>query len=157
MFRTTTFALALCLGLAVSAEAKSGKEVVQLNVREPLAMQIQRVEAALNDEEYSEISTEDKSRVQAALSRIRARVGAHDSADSLAPQDKVEVFNDQEEVNTLLTKAKADSRMVCRRERQIGSNMPQNVCMTVAQRREATRSSRDLMYRAQGNNPQPLD
>ena len=37
MFRTTTFALALCLGLAVSAEAKSGKEVVQLNVREPVS------------------------------------------------------------------------------------------------------------------------
>mgnify|MGYP007010781482 FL=1 len=70
MFRTTTFALALCLGLAVSAEAKSGKEVVQLNVREPLAMQIQRVEAALNDEEYSEISTEDKSRVQLSLIHI---------------------------------------------------------------------------------------
>ncbi|MBS9727203.1 hypothetical protein, partial [Stutzerimonas stutzeri] len=55
------------------------------------------------------------------------------------------VFIAQEVHNTILTRARADSRMVCRRERSTGSNMPQSVCMTVAQRRKAQEDSRKVL------------
>jgi hypothetical protein len=52
-------------------------------------------------------------------------MGDHERIEQVSPQDRTEIFNDQEVINTIMTRAHADSRMVCRRERTTGSNMPQ--------------------------------
>jgi hypothetical protein len=58
---------------------------------------------------------------------------------------KVQVFNDQELVNNPLTEAAEDSRMVCTRERAVGSHMATKVCKTVGQRRLEREQSKDVM------------
>ncbi|MHB8912559.1 MAG: hypothetical protein ACYC42_07910 [Lysobacter sp.] len=50
-----------------------------------------------------------------------------------APQ-KIEIANTLESINALVSQAE-DNHKVCERVKVIGSNRPQNVCMTVAQRR----------------------
>ncbi len=95
-------------------------------------------------EVYSEIRAEDRANVLAALERIDAKLVNGDRA-SLPEADKVAVFNDQELVNTVLTQAREDSRLICRRERVVGSNMPQNVCSTVAERRRARENGVDAL------------
>lgn len=142
--------LAVSLALAGTAHAKIDSSpakdgVVQLDVKETVAEQLTRVERALATEEYSEVGLEDKSKVQAALSRIRTKVGDHSTIEQVNPQFRNEIYNDQELINTILTRAHADSRVVCRRERTTGSNRPTQVCMTVAQRRELMENSRDVL------------
>lgn len=95
-------------------------------------------------EVYSEIKLQDRDSVHSALKRIDSRLGA-DGVGRLSEADKLAVFNDQELVNSILTKAKDDSRLICRRERPMGSNRPQNICITVAQRREARENGVDMM------------
>lgn len=143
MLRYTPILLAL---LAMgSANAKSDKKPVAMTGDLPVAAQIQKVEGALVSEDYSEISLEDKSRVQQALGRIKLKMEGRTQVSELSPQDRTAVFNDQETINTILGRAHEDSRMVCRRERSTGSNMAQSVCMTVAQRRKAQENGRGVL------------
>ncbi|WP_406234952.1 hypothetical protein ACI703_04510 [Isoptericola jiangsuensis] len=144
----TTLGLALGLGitLAFTAHARADKDGrVALDATAPVAEQIDAIEKAMRSDNYSEISLEQKSEVQQALGRIRLKMGDHQRVDELGAEARVEILNDQEKVNTILTKARADSRLVCRRERTIGSNMPQQVCMTVAQRRQSEDASRKAL------------
>lgn len=156
MSRFISIAFMMCLAGAVQAKADS-KQVVQMDKTTPLSEQISQVEKALSSEQYSEVSLEDKSVVRSALERIRLRTEGVEHVDSLNPQAKVDVFNDQEKINTILTRAHADSRLICRRERITGSNFPQNVCMTVAQRRKAEEAGRDVMRNANRSQMRPLD
>ena len=58
-----------------------------------------------------------------------------DNTSDLPENDKLAVFNAIEAVKAIVTKAE-DERMVCVREKPLGSNRPERVCKTVAQRRE---------------------
>jgi hypothetical protein len=139
----------LLIVLAHPAQAKREEVVVQIEQGGPVAEQLQRVELALKGESYSEISQEDRDRAQAALARIRSRMEGLERVDQLHPDARTAIYNDQELVNTILTRAHADSRMVCRRERTTGSNRPQQVCMTVAQQRQISENARETMLNQQ--------
>ncbi|MEL5920715.1 hypothetical protein AAGG60_21830, partial [Stenotrophomonas maltophilia] len=53
--------------------------------------------------------------------------------------------NDQQVVNTGLTQAREDSRLICQREKPIGSNRTTTQCRTVAERaRPKQRANQDL-------------
>lgn len=66
----------------------------------------------------------------------------------LPSDDRVELFNHQEQINTILTGARADSRMVCTRTQVTGSHRKQQVCMTVADReRRRERDREDAMQK----------
>ncbi len=145
MQRMIPVALMLGLALATTAHARPEKAQVKFDANAPVAEQIRSVEAAINSEDYSEIGLEDKSRVQQALGRIKIKMGDHERIEQVSPQDRTQIFNDQEVINTIMTRAHADSRMVCRRERTTGSNMPQSVSLTVAQRRKAQEDSRKAL------------
>lgn len=56
-----------------------------------------------------------------------------------------EVFNDQERINTLLTRAHEDSRQICQHTRSTGSNMPKSRCLTVAERRRIEEKGKALL------------
>ncbi|WP_349985734.1 hypothetical protein ABRP17_012970 [Stenotrophomonas sp. WHRI 8082] len=143
--------LMAALGMACStaAYAESPKQndaaPVQLDLNVPAKEQLSGVERALHSERYSEITMDEKSQVSAAINRIRVRLGDNDTVEQLNPQARTEVLNDEAVVNTILGRAHADSRMVCRRERATGTNRPERLCLTVAQRREATERARKDM------------
>ncbi|WP_295572733.1 hypothetical protein [Stenotrophomonas maltophilia] len=143
MYRITM--IALLLGLAGAAAAKTEKPVVQMDRQSPVADQVRQVEKALEDGDYSEISADDRSEVRQALARITARMGDRQSLQELPPQVQGEVFNDQERINTLLTRAHDDSRQVCQYTRTTGSNMPKSRCLTVAERRRIAEKGKALL------------
>ncbi|MDX3932897.1 MAG: hypothetical protein QHC77_13270 [Stenotrophomonas sp.] len=156
-----TVAFAIALGLTslsaqayVQSESAAGntRAPVQLNVKVSAQEQLAGVERALYSEHYSEVSLEDKSKVSAAINRIRTRLGNHDSVEQTTPQAQTDILNDQAVVNTILSRAHADSRMVCRRERATGSNRPERVCLTVAQRRKMQEDSKEGLRRFQHTN-----
>ena len=104
---------------------------------EPGQFEAQRakIEAGMRGEQYREISTENRSKVVAALDRIGDAFADASSEAELAPEVRASVAADEALVNETLAEAAADSRMICRRERRVGSNMPTNVCKTAAERR----------------------
>ena len=143
MYRVTM--IALLLGLAGTAVAKPEKTVVQMDRQMPVAEQVRKVEKALDDGDYSEISADDRAQVRQALARITQRMGDHKTLQELPPQVQNDVFNDQERINTLLARAHDDSRQVCQYTRTTGSNMPKSRCLTVAERRRIEEKGKALL------------
>ncbi len=134
--------LALALSVSsVSAFAKN-TDAVSLTGGTAFAEQRSKVETDLADGvTYVEISAENREKVLRALERIQHEVSRAGSLDALSPDAKVTVFNEQEVVNTILTKARDDSRVICRRETTVGTRFKRGSCNTVAElarRREAT-------------------
>ncbi|MFL9584459.1 hypothetical protein [Stenotrophomonas sp. AB1(2024)] len=157
MYRIGSIALMLVLVASVQAQAKPGKDAVQMGGAKPVSEQIRDVELAMASEQYSELTLENRSAVQASLKQIQAQMGDYERVDQIAPQKQVAIFNEQEKINTILTRSHADSRLICRREKTVGSNFPKNVCMTVAQRRQAEDAARTNMRDAKRSQLIPLD
>ena len=148
-----TSALALLLAAGASLAADQHKDVKF----SPSKFDKQRgdIIEALEGKQYYEISDDAKRQVIEALDRMSARLQGVGSIDQLGDEDKVAVFNDQELINNLLTNAAADSRLVCTRQKSLGSNMRSNSCMTVAERRRRQEESREQMRRMQRSAPLP--
>ncbi len=141
--------------LAASASIGTGTEAFSpekgLDVSRSFEAQRQAIVKALADgETYSEIPVQDRQTVKESLDRISGLLGGAQSVDQLSEAARVEVFNQQERVNTLLTRAREDSRMVCTRERKVGSHRTTNSCMTVADRRRAREQSQDALLNNSG-------
>ena len=131
----------------VVAVAKPAEPPLQASI--PFQVQQQKVRADLQgDEVYREISPADRGRVIEALERMSQAIGAG-TADALPVEKKVAVFNDQELINGILTKARDDSRLVCKREKRVGSQMPTTSCLTVAERDRMRRESEQHVRQAQ--------
>lgn len=99
------------------------------------AAQRAQIERDLADgKTYAEISAGDRAKVRESLNRISGELEGVESIDELNDTAKARVLNDQEQINQILTAAKADSRLVCTREAKTGSNRKVTICQTVAER-----------------------
>lgn len=134
------FAILMLAGDAVAAPKNA------LDVREAPAKQVERVRRDLAEgKTYSEISLDQRSKVEEALVRVSSAFERYPDLQKMPEADKVAVFNDQETINAILTKAGEDSRLICKREKTIGSHMSNSNCMTAAARRRIQdRNQRDL-------------
>ena len=142
MYRLVAVVLLVALSpLAHASISQSGpaKQKAELDVKKnTFAEQRARIIDQLADgETYSEISSENRSKVKDALNRIDGQLQSAGGVEALSAQQKADVFNDQELVNTLLTEASEDSRLVCTREKRVGSHRQTTQCMTVAARNRA--------------------
>lgn len=148
MYKNLMFVSLLCFaGAATAVDTDRGTRV---DVQEDFATQQQKIMTALDDgESYSEISKADREKVVEALSRIGSALQTGGGVNGLNADQKVAVFNDQEQVNTILTEAGDDSRLICRRAATTGSHRTTTQCMTVAERNRAAEHARQTM----GNMP----
>lgn len=99
----------------------------------------------LDTEKYSELKPNDKQAVLNALDRIEWHYDSVATSDQLSGQDRVAMFNDQEIINTIITHAAADSRLICERNMTTGSHLVRVTCMTLAVRKERERNGQDSM------------
>ena len=149
MPRLSVYALlALSLGIAALQPAAATSKLQESDLQETAAFEEQRatIERELADgETYSEISSQERADVRAALERIGSSLEDAGSVASMPDRSKAQLFNDQELVNNILTEAGEDSRMVCERRTKTGSNRKITVCQTVAERRRARERAQDTM------------
>jgi Skp family chaperone for outer membrane proteins len=145
------FAFFILLSLAAStAFAATKKSTVAIDLDASFAQQKAQIEQELGDgETYAEISSQDRATVREALNRIASKLDNAGGVESLSSQQKADVFNDQEKVNTILTKASEDSRQICTRVQKVGSHRTTTQCTTVGQKRrdseESLKAVRDSM------------
>ena len=84
---------------------------------------------------YSELTRSQREEVSRALDRMESALAKAKSVEDLDAATKTQLFNDQELVNNVLTKAFDDSRLICKREKRVGSHRISNTCITVGERR----------------------
>lgn len=94
---------------------------------------------------YREISEENRELVLETLDRMGDVLDGVQSIDQLDQEQKVALFNDQELVNTLLTDARNDSRLICTREHTVGTRFKRVDCATVAKRRQRSLESQGVL------------
>lgn len=140
--------LSLTLAVVLAASQKAPETLVKAD---PIGFAGQR--AAVEGEmkpggRFAEITDEDRAAVDAAFDRMARVLDGKATMDDLRQDDRVALVNDQELVNALLTRAKIDSRMVCKRERRVGSHRLTSTCRTAAEWKRASEQSReDIEYR----------
>ena len=134
----------------IASASVNGAKSDRLDVMSPFAEQRHVIEKKLADgKTYSEISVADRSKVREALTRISSEIEQAGDVKSLSPAQQARVFNDQEVVNTILTKASEDSRLVCERVEKIGTHRKTTSCMTVAERRRNSDVSTERLRQIQ--------
>lgn len=97
------------------------------------------------DEAYRELSEQDRRRTFELLGRMETRLQAAGSVEAMHVEDRMALINDQEQLNAILLTAREDSRLVCRRERSVGTRLAANSCLTVAERRRIQDRGRDTV------------
>ena len=115
-----------------------------------------RIEAALKTDAYSELTRTQRLEVLAALDRMERVLSEVTSVQELSDARKAQLFNDQEMVRTVLTKAADDSRMLCRTEQRTGSHRLHSHCSTVGERRRERENSQRMLGQWAGPPPMPI-
>lgn len=137
----------------MASATMNGTSSDAVNVNGSFADQRQAIEKKLADgKTYSEISGNERSLVKEALARISTALESG-GIEALSDTQKAVVFNDQETINNILTKAGEDSRLVCERVEKVGSHRKTTVCLTVAERRRVRESSESTLRRVQSITP----
>ncbi|HET6603088.1 MAG TPA: hypothetical protein VFG21_02585 [Xanthomonadaceae bacterium] len=139
----------MLLAVAGAASAKDAISERKLNPQDFAEAKRYVINEMRTSKNYLEMSKSNRERVVEALDRMEARLDGVASVDELSENERVALFNDQELVNTLLSKGAEDSRLVCTRSRRTGSNRAQTVCHTVAERERMTRDGREAMRQKQ--------
>ena len=141
-------------GAAMATTTAKSEKASVLDVAIPFAEQRHAIEKKLADgKTYGEISSNDRSKVREALSRMSDTFGPVDSVAALTEDQKARIFSDQELVNTILTKAHEESRMVCERIEKVGTHRTTTQCLTVAERRRLRELSQDRVQNQQNAAP----
>ncbi|MFT3667325.1 MAG: hypothetical protein QM795_01735 [Pseudoxanthomonas sp.] len=147
LFLVSAMLLAIPMAQASMSAASGGADTTGLlNVSTPFEQQKDKILAELGDgKTYVEITQQERLEVRDALVRISDSLQKAGGVDQLSADDKARVFNDQELINSILTRAGEDSRLVCTREKKVGSHRATTQCQTVAQRRRMREESQNEM------------
>lgn len=142
-------ALTLLLAVATAQGAPRDKSAKPqaLDLNKPLPEQVELIQKQLDDgETYAEIAAADRAKVKESLARFASII--NQSGGTLNPEQKTQLVNEQNQINQILSQAAADSRLVCRREAQIGSLRTTTQCKTVAERRRDAQEAQEALRRS---------
>ena len=142
-------ALALTVGATFPVEAAqpSGTETI---VRADNKAEFCAVAAAVQKEmrpggRYEFVDNRERDSVNARLVDMQSLFDKHDTVAQMDMPTKVQLFNDQEAVNAVLTR-RDDDRLVCQRDAPLGSLIPRTTCL--AYRETELRRADSLHYMA---------
>lgn len=138
--------LLLCTGMAQAKRSEPVRiELAPDATPAQLEEQRKQLEAAISGtDDYAEMRATDRTHVDEALERMSGQLDAAGTLASLPAADRVALLDELEQVNDILATAHDESRKVCKREPEIGSNRLRSVCMTAAQRRRQSEDARRL-------------
>jgi hypothetical protein len=97
---------------------------------------------------YGAIAAKDVDRLDAAVATINRLLQGQQRATDLGPDQRIELYNAQEEMVAILRNDEKN-RVVCERVTITGSRVGKRECMTVAQREERARAARESTDRQQ--------
>jgi hypothetical protein len=162
-FCIATLFIALTANAATPVAQDSDKVVEKPAVAdtpEAFARQTAWIEQQMQpDGRYEFTRPADKERVRVLLGQMANLLQRAGTVAALDPNAKVELFNDQEEVNGILRHNDAN-RLVCESRAPVGSHIPVTHCHTFRQIEETARNTRigmqqyDHSQLCSGGNPE---
>jgi hypothetical protein len=96
------------------------------------------------------LSSREQDLFDAADRDIRSVLVGKDNIEQLTRRERERLINAQERVTAILTGAE-DERVICRRQRSVGTHFQRTTCVTVGQRRQETEDAQTALQRM----PQP--
>jgi len=144
----STCALALLLPAALPARERVPTPPPAIPLGHFLAQSQREIQTDLRRGEYQEISEEAEAEVLEALQRMVELTAGTRTIHDLTADGRAQLLTDQELVNTRLTQAAEDSRLICSRQQTVGTHFKRTTCMTVAERRELLETSRAALIRS---------
>lgn len=140
----TALFTSLALGLLLAAGAARADGPAQTPAE---ILQFQHALRAKLDSptgEYSRFGTDALMRMKRAQDKVFSMLDGVKSMDELSEDKKIEVSNALDELKSILL-ANEGSRLICRRETKIGTNISTKRCETVADRAaRAQQAQRDM-------------
>ena len=128
---------------ATSAVAKENYKEASFNAdtRDSFAS----VSAAVRDEikpggRYEYVNDKERFAINQKLDDMGALFASHDSVATMSQENKIRLYNDQESINSILTRRDGE-RVICKKEAPIGSHIPVTTCHTYAQEQDAHRAN----------------
>ena len=139
---------AACLALIVSsvASAKENYKEKAFNADTPEKFELvsANVRKAMEPGgRYEYVKPEERKTIEKKLDEIGTLFQKNGSVDAMSQETKIELFNAQEVVNSILTRRDGE-RVICKKEAPIGSHIPITTCHTYAQEEDAHRNSSSL-------------
>jgi hypothetical protein len=119
------------------AHAVPGQDPVAYEGRAPrdFPAQVAAIEAGMRDGgPFAGLKEGQKARVRRLLADMARILDGVDSVERLSQHDAARLFNAQEEANAILTGRPMNERMVCKRERKLGTNLSHMNCQVIAER-----------------------
>ena len=141
------FLIALVLGVPFAAAAKDAPpepvvvKDVAVFVEHQMAL---RADLEGNSKKFSHIKDSSKRELYRAQDKMLDMLKGKKTIDDLSEYEKVEVYNLQEEIASILVGAE-DDRQVCERSDRMGSHFKDVKCMSKRDRDRARDDYRDLL------------
>jgi hypothetical protein len=138
-------AAAMMLVLQVaSVHAKETKPDVKANTKDEFAAVADHVRQQMAPGgRFESVSKTDQDKVNRDLGNMESLYDKFGTVDAMDQASKVALYNNQSEVNAILTSHDAD-REICEQVKPMGSNIPKTVCKTQRQIAEEDDQSQRL-------------
>lgn len=142
---STAFVAAMLLSCPTFAEDAIVIDSTPAQIRAAQTEQRQAIERKSGN--YSHFTDAERKAIFAKQDEVSALIEGKTTIDELGPDGKIALANALESVKALVTRAE-DGRLICERIKPIGSNRPQNKCISVGERRRLRDAAQN-----QGLNP----
>lgn len=119
---------------AINANTKASFEEVSARVRTEM----------VPDGRYAEVSSRDRDKVNTTFDRMDGLFQKYGDVAHMRDADKTQMFNDQELVNTILTKRDGE-RLICKNEMPVGSHIPVKTCRTAREMARERGNTQDYL------------
>lgn len=140
--KQTLFLAGILAAVVVAPAFAKDDPPIDLQLEAPAA-QFDGIRQALDTEDYAEITAADRRTVLDLLDRMEEQLA--NGVDALNEDQKVRLFNWQDQANMILVGAAEDSRLVCRREQKVGTRFKTTHCETVAERRRVREANQQQL------------
>lgn len=97
---------------------------------------------------YAHVTATERTRVDTRLGEMEGLFQKSPAVDQMSDEDKLKLFNYQEEVNAILA-GRDSERLICKNVKPIGSNIPVKQCMTAGEMEARRRNDVDYMRKTQ--------
>ncbi|GAA4786647.1 hypothetical protein [Lysobacter hankyongensis] len=95
---------------------------------------------------YSYFTDEDRKDILSRQDQVLALIDGKTAIAELSPEDRAALDKALADVRAAVVRAE-DNRLICERIKPVGSNRPENKCMTVGQRRKLREHGQSQMSR----------
>jgi len=93
---------------------------------------------------YEFIRPDNRAKAEADIEKIGSLLQQFGSVDAMNQDQRVQLFNAQENLNGILTHSDSN-RLVCERRAPVGTNIPVTTCQTFGEVERSRRSAQDFM------------